>query len=110
MGLLAFLSLIGFIICFVGIFFNETKRQRKGAIIAVIVFAFIIPASIFLEVYSKNHPVITVETYKAFSIEVGLTKIVFDEAMFIEKTRTNYRYGTIFYNDRLNFSVKPLEE
>ncbi len=106
MGIIGVFSIIGLLVCIMYTIFGDDKKSRIGCAIGIVILSILSISTLLLERYSKNNPITTTSTYKAFRIG----NVVFEEPMLIEKTKTDYRYATMFHDDIIIYRVSPLED
>lgn len=109
MGVLGIFGAIAILACILGVIFTEQRKHKIGCAIAIAILTPFVATGFFLEAYAGNHPNITVETYRAFSINTYVGKVEFEEAQMIEKTNVRYGYGSVFYNNSTVYKVSPIE-
>ena len=108
MGILGIFGAIAIVFCVIGIIFADCRETKVGCAIATAILIPIVAIGFFLEVYGGNHPITTVKTYRAFSIDTYSGNIEFEEAQMVEETNVKYGYASVFHNNSIVYKVTPL--
>ena len=107
MGVIAVFSIIGFVGCIFGAIFS---KSRLACLITAAILAMMATAGLWMEDYSGKHPKITVETYKAFTIDFYDSSVKFDDPVLVKKTTTEYTLASVFHTGNTVYEVTLLEK